>query len=385
MEFALTEEQLMIRESAEGFLAAKSDSAAVRVAMATELGYDSALWQSVCEEMFWHAVHIPEQYGGLGLGYVEVAVVMEQMGRRLLCSPYFATVCLGANALLLAGSDAQKAKWCAEIVDGKTATLAFSGGGRDWSGQSVTAQFQRSDDTFELNGEYHYVVDGHSAEILVVAAQDSESGDLALFVLSADTAGVQRQWSPTMDQTRKLATVSLDSVQLGVENKLEGCDLEGILDLARIALAAEQCGGAQAVLEQSVAYVQEREQFGRTIASFQSIKHKAADMSLQAEVARSAVYYGACVAQEALAGSDGDTLVAAELSEAASMAKAYCSDAYFFNAGCGLQMHGGVGFTWEYDVHLYFKRAKSSESLLGDGAWNRERLAQQLLGEVTAS
>ena len=385
MEFALTEEQLMIRESAEGFLAAKSDSAAVREAMVTELGYDSALWQSVCEEMFWHAVHIPEEYGGLGLGYVEVAVVMEQMGRRLLCSPYFSTVCLGANALLLAGSDAQKAKWCAEIVAGKTATLAFSGGGRDWSGQSVTAQFRRSGDTFELNGEYHYVVDGHSAEILVVAAQDSESGDLALFVLSADTAGVQRQWSPTMDQTRKLATVSLDSVQLSMENKLEGCDLEGILDLARIALAAEQCGGAQAILDQSVAYVQEREQFGRTIASFQSIKHKAADMSLQAEVARSAVYYGACVAQEVLAGSDGDTLVAAELSEAASMAKAYCSDAYFFNAGCGLQMHGGVGFTWEYDVHLYFKRAKSSESLLGDGAWNRERLAQQLLGEVTAS
>ncbi len=385
MEFALTEEQLMIRESAEGFLAAKSDSAAVREAMVTELGYDSALWQSVCEEMFWHAVHIPEEYGGLGLGYVEVAVVMEQMGRRLLCSPYFSTVCLGANALLLAGSDAQKAKWCAEIVAGKTATLAFSGGGRDWSGQSVTAQFQRSGDTFELNGEYHYVVDGHSAEILVVAAQDFESGDLALFVLSADTTGVQRQWSPTMDQTRKLATVSLDSVQLSVENRLEGSDLEGILDLARIALAAEQCGGAQAILDQSVAYVQEREQFGRTIASFQSIKHKAADMSLQAEVARSAVYYGACVAQEALAGSDGDTLVAAELSEAASMAKAYCSDAYFFNAGCGLQMHGGVGFTWEYDVHLYFKRAKSSESLLGDGTWNRERLAQQLLGEVTAS
>lgn len=385
MEFALTEEQLMIRESAEGFLAAKSDSAAVRAAMATELGYDVSLWQSVCEEMFWHAVHIPEEYGGLGLGYVEVAVVMEQMGRRLLCSPYFATVCLGVNALLLAGSDAQKAKWCAEIAEGRTATLAFSGGGRDWSGQSVTAKFRKNGGSFELNGEYHYVVDGHSAEILVVVARDGESEDLALFVLPADTEGVRRQWSPTMDQTRKLASLSFDSVQLTPENKLEGTDLESILDLARIALAAEQCGGAQAILAQSVAYVQEREQFGRTIASFQSMKHKAADMTLQAEVARSAVYYGACVAQEVLAGSEGDSQVASELSEAASMAKAYCSDAYFFNAGSGLQMHGGVGFTWEYDVHLYFKRAKSSESLLGDGAWNRERLACQLLDQGAAS
>ncbi|MFK7732709.1 MAG: acyl-CoA dehydrogenase family protein [Pseudomonadales bacterium] len=385
MEFALTEEQLMIRESAEGFLAAKSDSAAVREAMATELGYDMALWQSVCEEMFWHAVHIPEEYGGLGLGYVEVAVVMEQMGHRLLCSPYFATVCFGVNALLMAGSDSQKAKWCAEIVEGKTATLAFSGGGRDWSDKSVTAQFTKNGDGVELTGEYHYVVDGHSAEILVVAARDSESGELALFVLPADTEGVQRAWTPTMDQTRKLATLSFDNVSLSVEHQLEGNDLERVLDLARIALAAEQCGGAQAILSQSVEYVQEREQFGRTIASFQSIKHKAADMTLQAEVARSAVYYGACVAQEVLAGSEGDLQVASELLEAASMAKAYCSDAYFFNAGCGLQMHGGVGFTWEYDVHLYFKRAKSSESLLGDGAWNRERIASQLLDEGAAS
>ncbi len=385
MEFALTEEQLMIRESAEGFLSAKSNSAAVREAMATEAGYDSALWQSVCEEMFWHAVHIPEEYGGLGLGYVEVAVVMEQMGRRLLCSPYFATVCLGVNALLLAGNNAQKTKWCAEIVEGKTATLAFSGGGRDWSPNSVTAQYSIGAESIELNGEFHYVVDGHSAEILIVAARDCESGQLALFVLPADTNGVQRKWTPTMDQTRKLATLSFDSVTLPRESRLEGNDLGSILDLARIALAAEQCGGAQAILDQSVAYVQEREQFGRTIASFQSIKHKAADMTLQAEVARSAVYYGACVAQEVLAGSDGDQHVASELSEAASMAKAYCSDAYFFNAGSGLQMHGGVGFTWEYDVHLYFKRAKSSESLLGDGAWNRERLASQLLDGEAAS
>jgi len=387
MEFALTEEQQMIRDTAESFLTDKSSSEAIRAAMATELGYDRELWTSVCDEMYWHAMHIPEEYGGLGLGYVEVAVVMEQMGRRLLCSPFFATVGLAVNALLQAGDSAQKTEWLAKITEGQTATLAYSSGGRDCGLNAVNAEFAEADDGVVLNGDYHYVVDGHSADILIVAARNhSDNEQIELFVLHADTEGVTREWTPTMDQTRKLGKLSFANVKLPTANRLAHQSTESgrqalrnVLDLGLIALAAEQSGGAQAILEQAVAYTLEREQFGRSIASFQSIKHKAADMKLKAEVSRSAVYYAACVAQESLAGDEGDSQFASELAEASSMAKAYCSDAYFYNAGNGLQMFGGVGFTWEYDVHLYFKRAKSSETLLGDGTWHRERIASLLL------
>lgn len=382
MEFALTEEQQMIRDTAESYLADKSSSEAIRTAMVTELGYDANLWSSVCEEMFWHAIHIPEEFGGLGLGYVEVAVVMEEMGKRLLCAPYFATVALGINALLLAANTAQKTHWLGKIVEGQTATLAFSSGGRDWSDDAVAARYSVSaSGEYILTGDYHFVVDGHSADILIVAARSAENEELGLFVLAGDHQGVVRRWTPSMDQTRKLAMVSLTDVVVSADARLtsHSGSLRDILDLAIVALAAEQSGGAQAILAQSVAYTLEREQFGRSIASFQSIKHKAADMKLRAEVSRSAVYYAACVAQERLAGDSGDQQVAAELAEAASMAKAYCSDSYYYNAGSGLQMHGGVGFTWEYDVHLYFKRAKSSETLFGDGVWHRERIAALIL------
>jgi alkylation response protein AidB-like acyl-CoA dehydrogenase len=182
-----------------------------------------------------------------------------------------------------------------------------------------------------------------------------------------------------MDQTRKLATLTLDGVQLG-NDALLGLDedaaeaLQKALDIATIALAAEQSGVAQQVLEMAVAYTKERHQFGRSIASFQAIKHKAADMMLKAEASRSAAYYAACVADEALRG----TAAGAELAQAASLAKASCSETAFFNAGSAIQMYGGVGFTWEYDVHLYFKRARASEAFLGAPAWHRERIAQEL-------
>jgi len=384
MEFAFTEEQEMIRDTAASFLAEISTSEAIRAAMATEQGYDSALWQRICSEMYWQAIHIPEEYGGMGLGYVEVVATLEQMGRYLLCSPYFSTVCLAANALLVAGSDAQKTEWLGRICEqGTTATVAFNGGINDWGAESVTATCRREGDDFVLEGEYRYVVDGHSAELLVVAAREQGSvgaEGISLFLLPANSEGVSRQWLPTMDQARKQATVRLDKVRLG-QAKLLGAAGEGwqplaqVLDLAAIALAAEQAGGCQQLLDLTVEYTSERVQFNRTIASFQAVKHKAADMMLQTEVARSAIYYAACVAQEALEGGP----MAEELAEAASVAKSYCSDAYFAIAGDSLQLFGGVGFTWEYDVHLYFKRAKSSEHLLGNGAFHRERLAHILL------
>lgn len=384
MDFAFTEEQQMIRDTAAAFLAEVSDSAAVRRAMATEKGYDAELWQRICREMYWQAIHAPEAVGGMGLGYVEVVAMMEQMGRFLLCSPYLSTVCMAGNALLVAGDDTQKAGWLGKVCAGEaTGALAFSAGGSRWDAACISATWRETDDGFVLNGEYRYVIDGHTADFLVVAAREagSEGAEgISLFVLPADSPGVARQWLPTMDQARKQASIVLDDVRLSREALLgepgKGWPaLSRVLDLATIALAGEQVGGCQRLLDMTVEYTGERVQFNRTIASFQAVKHKAADMMLRVEVARSAAYYAACIAQEALESGP----LAAELPEAASVAKSYCSDAYFAIAGDSLQLHGGVGFTWEYDVHLYFKRAKSSEHLLGNGATHRERLAALLL------
>ena len=384
MEFAFTQEQEMIRDTAAAFLAEVSDSAAVRRAMVTETGYEPELWQRICNDMYWQAIHMPEACGGMGLGYVEVVALMEQMGRQLLCSPFFATVCMASNALLIAGNEAQQSQWLGQICEGTlTATLACNGGSTQWNADAVTATWRREGDHYVLDGQYRYVVDGHTAGLLVVAARaegSSGADGISLFLLPADTTGVARQWLPTMDQARKQAAVQLQQVTVPAEALLgaEGqgwAPLSTVLDLATIALAAEQVGGCQQLLDMTIAYTSERVQFNRTIASYQAVKHKAADMMLKTEVARSAIYYAACVAQEALQGGP----LAAELAEAASVAKSYCSDAYFAIAGDSLQLFGGVGFTWEYDVHLYFKRAKSSEQLLGNGAAHRERLAGMLL------
>lgn len=384
MEFAFTEEQQMIRETAEQFLADHSDSAAVRRAMASESGFEPELWQKIAAEMYWTAIHIPESCGGLGLGYVEVVALMEQMGRRLLCAPYFSSICLGANALLVAAGSEQQQRWLPAIADGSCrATLAWCDASGRWDASAVSATFVHEGGGYVLDGEYRFVVDGHTADLLIVAARAAGSrGDqgIALFALPATTPGVQRSWLPTLDQTRKLASVRLEQVRLPATARLDGVGEEAgaalakVLALAAIALAGEQAGGAQQILDMAVAYTKERQQFGRPIASFQAIKHKAADMMLKAEAARSAVYYAACVANEALADGVHD----AELVTAASLAKAYCSETYFFNAGSALQMHGGVGFTWEYDVHLYFKRARASESFLGDAPEHRERIAVEL-------
>ncbi len=372
MEFRFTDEQRMIRDTAEAFLSVASDGEAVRAAMASELGYDVALWKQVCEELCWPALHIPEDYGGLGLGYVELAATMEQMGRFLFCGPYFSTVCLAVNALLVAGSESQKATWLPRIVAGDTATLV---GALD-----TPLTWEATESGYRLSGSCRYVIDGHGVDWMVVAARQAQGGDIGLFVLPGDADGLTRQWLPTMDQTRKQAQLDFDSVQIASADRLAGAAdadaaLAAVLDLAAVALAAEQVGGAQQCLDSTLAYVRERVQFGRSIASFQAVKHKAADMMVKVEAARSACYYAACIAQEFLAGGP----MGEELAEAASVAKAWCSDAYLFNAGCGIQLHGGVGFTWEYDIQLYFKRAKSSEILLGNAAVHRERLAAQLL------
>ena len=388
MDFAFTEEQQMIRDTAEAFLKASSTSAAVRSAMASEQGFAPELWQTICTDMYWQALHIPENYGGMGLGYIELVAVLEQMGRYLLCAPYMSTVAMATNALLVAGTEAQKSHYLSQVVEGKIASLAFNSGSRDWDATAVTATYRRDGSEYILSGNYRYVLDGQNADFLVLAAREegstAEQG-ISLFVCPASLNGIHCLTLPTMDQTRRQASVSLDSLRLDDSAMMGAAGLAGpqlnkILNLATIALAAEQAGGMQEVLDASVEYSKSRSQFGRTIAGFQAIKHKAADMMLRSEVARSAVYYAACVADEAL----NDGLLAEELSEAASIAKSHCSEAYFKNAGEALQIHGGVGFTWEYDVHLYFKRAKASEHFLGDSGYHRERVAKLLLDTLDA-
>ena len=383
MEFAFTQEQEMIRDTAASFLKDASTSAAIRSAMASDLGYSPDLWQRICTDMYWQALHIPEEYGGMGLGYVELVAVLEQMGRYLLCSPYLATVAMATNALLIAGTDDQKTEILPQLIEGKTATLAFNGGSNLWSADAVTASYKRDGDTAILNGQYRYVLDGHSADYLIIAAREEGSigaEGISLFVCAADTDGIKRSLLPTMDQSRRQAAIELTDLRLPSESVMGDFGtaakaLSKILDLATIALAAEQAGGMQQILDITVDYTKSRNQFGRAIAGFQAIKHKAADMMLRNEVARSAVYYAACIADDALSAGP----LADELAEAASIAKSYCSEAYFKNAGEALQMHGGVGFTWEYDVHLYFKRAKVSEHFLGNSVYHRERVAGGLL------
>ncbi|MCA9510211.1 MAG: acyl-CoA/acyl-ACP dehydrogenase [Myxococcales bacterium] len=377
MNFAFTEEQQELRETARAFLAEHASSERVRAAMESERGWDDALWRQLGSELGWTAVHIPEEYGGLGLGYVELVALLEIMGEHLVCSPYFATLAFGANALLVAGSEAQKQEWLPKIAEGAcTATLAMTEPNGRWDARGIEATLARDGDAFVLRGTKRYVVDGHAAELLVVAARTPESAGeqgVSLALVPADAAGVERKALPTVDQTRRQAEIAFHDVRVPADALLgaEGAAwpaLSRVLDLAAVALAAEQVGGAQRALDMAVAYAKERVQFGRVIGSFQAIKHKCADMMVAVEAARSGLYLAACAAAE---GTD-------DLPRMASLAKAYCSDAYFRCAADDIQIHGGVGFTWEYDCHLHFKRAKSSETLLGDAAHHRELVARRI-------
>jgi len=377
MDFRFSEEQEELRSMARSFLEEASGPEQIRAAMETPLGYDPKVWGQIATELGWPCVHIPEEYGGLGLGYVDLVVLLEAAGEAILCAPFFSTVALAANTLLEVGSEAQKAEHLPAIAEGTaTATLAFAEASGRWDADGVQATATPDGDGFVLEGTKCWVIDGHSADLILVAARaPGTSGEegLSVFLIDGNQEGVSRKALPTMDQTRRQAEIQLSAVRVGAEACLgePGKAWPGLrrtLDLAAIALAAEQVGGAQRCLDMSVEYAKEREQFGRPIGSFQAIKHKCADMMIAVESARSALYYAACIADD---GSD-------DLSSNASLAKAWCSESYFQCAAENIQIHGGVGFTWEYDPHLHFKRARASESCLGDPAYHRERVAVHL-------
>jgi len=377
MDFQFNQEQEELRQLARNFLAERSGPTQVRSAMQSPLGYDLETWRQIAVDLGWPSVRIPEAHGGLGLGHVDLAVLLEASGEALLCSPFFSTVALGINAILEIGTDAQKTRWLPGFAVGThTATLAFAETSGRWDEQGIETSVTLDGDGFILDGKKCWVVDGHSADLLVVAARSPGSAGeagVSVFVIPGDAPGLARKALTTMDQTRRLAEIEFSRVHAGPDALLGEFEmawpgLRRSLDLAAIALAAEQLGGAQRCLDLTVAYAKQREQFGRPIGSFQAIKHKCADMFVAVETARSALYYAACIADD-----DSD-----DLTTNASLAKAWCGEAYFHCAAESIQIHGGVGFSWEYDPHLHFKRARASQSWLGDANAHRERIAKAI-------
>lgn len=368
MNFAFSEEQDQLRQFVRSFLEDKSSEATVRELMETAEGYDADVWSQMAEQLGLQSLIIPEEFGGQGYSFVELGIVLEEMGRVLLCAPFFSSL-LATNALLQSGDEAAKKEHLPGIASGETkATLAFTEESGKWDEAGITMEATAAGDGYALSGVKSFVIDGHVANLIVVAARTGAG--VSLFAVDGDASGLTRESLATMDQTRKQARLTFDNTPAA----LIGSDGEGwntmstVLDLAAVALAAEQVGGAEFVMQMAVQYAKDRVQFGRPIGSFQAIKHKCADMLLEVESAKSAAYYAMWCAAE----------MNDELPSVASLAKAYCSEAYFHCAAENIQIHGGIGFTWEHPAHLYFKRAKSSELLFGDPTYHRELLAQRI-------
>ncbi len=377
MDFILNQDQRMIAEAAASFLSETCPSAVVREAMGMTPGGDTALWRRVGEEMGWCATHVPEAFGGLGLSWIELTLILEQMGRHLLPSPFFATVAMAATALIEAVPDGRKDSYLEQIAAGQLrATLALASSGLQWRPQALQATAVVCPHGYRLDGVYRHVADGATAQLLLLPAR-LENGEIALFAVTDDTPGLTARAHQSMDLTRQIAEVRLDGVTVAASQLMaSGALLEDGLArtqaLATLALAAEQLGGAQQCLDLTLAYAAERVQFGQPINSFQAVKHRCAEMMVQIEATRSAVAGAARVA--AMQPS-----TAALVREAACV-KAFASDTFFFCAQEAIQLHGGVGFTWEYDPQLYFKRAQASAHWFGSADEARETVAAWLIG-----
>ena len=364
----------MLRRSAREFLAKECSPKVVRRLMETEDGYDAQLWRKMAE-LGWTALGIPEQYGGVGT-FLDLVVVLEEAGRALLPGPFFSTMGLAVPVIIEAGTEAQKKEVLGAIAEGSArATLAFTEPTGRWDAAGVGLKAQQSGGGWRLDGVKLFVADAHVADYTVVVARTRGEGEegLTSFLVKGRPQGMTVKPLETMDMTRRWFEVRFDGVQLGADAAMGAADkawpqLKRGLEWATAALCAEMVGGVQKVLETSTEYAKTRQQFGKPIGIYQAVSHKVADMLVLSESSRSATYYAAWAV-------DAD---APDRALASSMAKAYVSDAYRKVAGDGIQVHGGIGFTWEHDMHLYFKRAKSSEVTLGDATYHRELVAQAL-------
>lgn len=356
-----------LRAAVRGFLQARSSSSAVRTVMNSDTGYDPQVWRQLAREMGLPAIAVPEEFGGAGAGMPELAIVLEEMGGALLCSPFFATAALAVPALLTSGDRAAMAELIPGFVDGSTtATLILNGSLGPWNPASVTLVARPTTAGFHVSGEAPMVLDGHSADVLLLAAR-TDTG-ISLFAVRAPAPGLDRQLLAGLDRTRKTARLRFDNVPatlIGTDGAAAPA-LQRASDLALVALAAEQVGAAQRCLDMAVDYAKSRIQFGRAIGSFQAVKHRCAEMLVLVEGARSAALHAADIAD----GPDD-----AELPTAASVAKMACSEAFLHAALDSMRIHGGIGFTWEHDAHLYVRRAKSSQLTFGSPALHAQRLA----------
>jgi alkylation response protein AidB-like acyl-CoA dehydrogenase len=375
MQFGLTETQQVLKNSAREFFSAVSPIGDVRRLMETPTAYDAALWQKMAHQG-WTGIIFDEVYGGLGLGLVEMAVAVEEMGRVLLPGPYLSTVLLAGVAIDAAGNDEQKRRYLSRISMGDArATLALLEASASWDPAAVQLDARPTLEGFALNGRKMFVPDAAAADFLVCAAR--RGTDLGLFIVPHDAPGLTISPLPAIDETRKVYQVAFADVPVDEDDFLAIGDsahdaLERALAVATVALAAEMVGGMQRVMEIAVEYAKARKQFGKPIGQFQAVQHLCADMLLLTESSRSAAYYAAWALQER----------APEAATAVSIAKAYASDAYREVGNRGIQVQGGMGFTWENNVHLYYKRAKASELMFGDAAYHRERIAHLVIDKL---
>lgn len=364
MEFGLNESQEILRESARKFFAGECPTAEVRRLMETETAFDVKLWAKLAEQGYTGIIS-PEEFGGVGLGIVELILLMEEAGRALLPGPFFSTVALAGSILNAVATSEQKRKYLVPICRGEArATVALLEAAASWD----PADSQMSAVNGKLRGEKLFVTDAAIANWIIVLTRNG------VFLVDAKASGLRIVPMRGMDLTRKIYSVQFDDTP--AERLGETSGVSKALDVATVALAAELVGGMQRTLDLTVEYAKTRKQFGKPIGMFQAVQHQCADMYLETESSRSAVYYAAWALQEN----------APDAASAASIAKIYASDASRTVGNRGIQVHGGMGFTWENDIHLYYRRAKASETDLGDATFHRERLARLVIdtGAVSA-
>ena len=370
MALVLTEDQELIAKTARDFVDEESPVSRMRALRDSKdpVGFSRDLWKQMAE-LGWVGIPFPESVGGAGMGFAELAVVLEALGRNLAPEPFVSSVLLGGQSLLLAGSDAQQSQWLTPLVKGeKLVSLAYQEAKSRYQVNRIEATAEKTGNGYVLTGEKVHVLDGHVADAFVVSALTP--GGVSLFLVPADADRLSRHRQLRMD-SRGVATVKLDGVRVGVDALVGaegqgGAVVEQVIERATVGLCAEMLGGMSQAFDLTVAYLKEREQFGVRIGTFQALKHRAAKLHIEIELARSSV-----MAATRAVDDDGP-----ELAKLVSLAKARCSDAYLLAGNEGVQMFGGVGMTDEYDIGLYLKRARSTELAFGDSAWHRDRWAR---------
>ncbi|MFC4503436.1 MULTISPECIES: acyl-CoA dehydrogenase family protein [Streptomyces] len=369
MDFAFSEEQEELRRTVRAFLADTSPESEMRRLMDTPDGFDRALWRRMGTELGLQGLAVPEEYGGAGCGPVEVGAVMEEMGRALLCAPFLSSAVLATTALLRSADEEARKRLLPGLAAGElVATLALTEDSARWDASGVALNARESEGTWLLDGHKTFVLDGAAADVVLTVARAADG--IGVFVVDGDAPGLTREPLPTLDPTRRQARLDYHDVPAQrLRTHGDGWDLVAqVLDRGAVALAAEQVGVASRALDTAVEYAKVRHQFGRPIGSFQAVKHLLADVLLEVESARAAAHYALLAAQ------DDDP----RLPAVASLAKAFCSDACLQATSENIQVHGGIGFTWEHPAHLYLKRAKTSQLLFGDPAYHRELLARRI-------